>query len=132
MFYSISKVHLHLAISISPLICITPSCFLVYVPFTSHHNMLILLKELAQLIPDVNTRLEEIPTYTKCRESQKIIYSTRKKLEQLEPPSYSSAAGASSSVSPYDITQPASSGSREMHKTYTRRVSQLSLSNIVC
>ncbi|CAI8002075.1 hypothetical protein GBAR_LOCUS3319 [Geodia barretti] len=60
--------------------------------------------ELAQLIPDVNTRLEEIPPYTDAHESQKIIYSTRGKLEHLEPPKYSSAALATSFSSPSSST----------------------------
>ena len=65
---------------------------------------LCMAQELAQLIPDVNTRLEEIPPYTDAHESQKIIYSTRGKLEHLEPPKYSSAALATSFSSPSSST----------------------------
>lgn len=78
------------------------------------------VQELAQLIPDVNTRLEEVPPYNDSRESQKIIYSTRSKLERLDPPTYSSAAAAgsfsspssTSSLPPYEVSpRPSSAGS---------------------
>ena len=38
-------------------------------------------QELAQVIPDVNTRLQEIPPYEEGQESQKIIYLTQRRLE---------------------------------------------------
>ena len=80
------------------------------------------LQELAQLIPDVNTRLEEVPPYTDSRESQKIIYSTRSRLERLEPPAYSSAAiaasSSSSSLPPYETSsRPPSAGSKGTRRT---------------
>ena len=59
-----------------------------------------LVQELAQLIPDVNTRLEEIPPYEDAHESQRMIYSTRARLDRLDPPKYSSAALANSFSSP--------------------------------
>ena len=85
------------------------------------------IKELAQLIPDVNTRLEEIPPYNDAHESQKIIYSTRGKLEHLEPPKYSSAAlagsfsspsSSTSSLPPYEpLARPMSAGYRGPRRT---------------
>ncbi len=61
-------------------------------------------QELAGLIPDVATRVQELPTYTGSRESTRILYSCRSQLEQLEPPEYGSSAGEGScpafSISP--------------------------------
>ena len=48
------------------------------------------MQELAQLIPDIgNLHVQDLPSYTGTRDSSKIVYSARSKLEQLSPPDYS-------------------------------------------
>lgn len=58
-------------------------------------------KELALLIPDVGSaRVQEIPTYSGTRESSRVVYSTRSKLELLHPPQYGTQSSSSELTSP--------------------------------
>ncbi len=48
------------------------------------------LQELALLMPEVGSaRVQEIPTYTGARDSNRIVYNARTKIELLHPPQYS-------------------------------------------
>ena len=62
-------------------------CRLYSIPLPS------LFQELAQLVPDVNTRTQDLPTYTGNRESTRILQTTKSQLDHMDPPSYGSGLG---------------------------------------
>ena len=62
-------------------------CRLYSIPLPS------LFQELAQLVPDVNTPTQDLPTYTGNRESTRILQTTKSQLDHMDPPSYGSGLG---------------------------------------
>ena len=43
------------------------------------------------LIPDIGSaRVQDLPTYTGTRESNRILYNVRTKLDHMQPPQYGS------------------------------------------